>query len=103
MMIEKDMKITVHNPKSFDQEAPFWIGAKCEGKIDHPTSSIFGCPADEKAIEAPKSIIGGLKLSTTSKNLFGGSSTASLITPSLFGGFTGSSTTAASPIELVKE
>ena len=97
MMIEKDMKISVHNPKSFDQEAPFWIGAKCEGKIDHPTSSIFGGPADEKAIEAPKSLIGGLKLSTTSKKLFGGSSTASLITPSLFGGFTASTTTSATP------
>ena len=35
MIIEKDMKLTVHNPKSFAQEAPFWIPAKCQGKIDH--------------------------------------------------------------------
>ena len=34
MIIEKDMKLTVHNPKSFAQEAPFWIQAKCQGKID---------------------------------------------------------------------
>ena len=37
MIIEKDMKLTVHNPKSFAQEAPFWIPAKCQGKIDHST------------------------------------------------------------------
>ena len=41
-----------------------------------------------------------LNFSTTSNSLFRGSSTAS---STVFGGFTGSSTTAASPIELVKE
>ena len=44
-----------------------------------------------------------LNFSTTSNSLFRGSSTASSRSPTLFGGFTGSSTTAASPIELVKE
>ena len=60
------------------------------------TSSID--PADKKAVEAPKSIFGGLNLSTTSNSLFGGSSTASSTTPSLFGGFTASTTTASPSI-----
>ena len=62
-----------------------------------PTVTSSTDPADKKAVEAPKSIFGGLNLSTTSNSLFGGSSTASSTTPSLFGGFTASTTTTASP------
>ena len=78
------------------------------GSAPPVASSIFGGgppsvtsstdPADKKAVEAPKSIFGGLNLSTTSNSLFGGSSTASSTTPSLFGGFTASTTTASPSI-----
>ena len=54
-------------------------------------------------VELEKTSQNWLNFSTTSNSLFRGSSTASSRSPTLFGGFTGSSTTAASPIELVKE
>ena len=54
-------------------------------------------------VEHEKTSQDWLNLSTTSNSLFRCSSTASSTIPSLFGGFTASTSTAASPIELVKE